>query len=73
MGIKVTKSKNNDKSFPKLMKGSSFGTVALFTSKTRAIILEAGDGSSSKMGDEVYNPPFQTWTDYTGSITLENL
>jgi len=72
--MKVTvneKTKKTEKPFPKLMIGKETGTVVLFSGKNcGTIILE--NKAFNDCGDYFTNLEIDGFTDFDGSITLEN-
>ncbi len=69
---KITETKKQEKQFPKLMKCSETGVVALMTEKEKGVVLTKGDGITFHKGEWWGEWDMGLLEDFEGEITLSN-
>jgi hypothetical protein len=69
--INESKSAEQSKPFPKLMRGNITGCLALFESETKGIIVNVGLSKVYSIG-QLIESGFYLFEDFEGSVTLFN-
>jgi hypothetical protein len=59
--------------YPRLMIDDEYGMVVLFETSESGTCLYTGNANNEEVGNhEAYDSTDDDWSDYTGTITLEN-